>query len=102
MKKPRTRVFHARDRFARGFSNPWPVWPVDYDYVADVATDNPDVAMKMTQSGEEFWQSNRNVRAYRPARRSTSPGDVFILPDGYILFVSNFGFDVIGMADLSE
>ena len=52
MKKPRTRVFHARDRFARGFENPWPVWPVDYDYVAGRRDGQP----RRSHEGDAEWR----------------------------------------------
>ena len=102
MKKPRTRVFHARDQFTRRAGHPWPVWPVDYEYVADVETDDPDVAMKATQNVEGSWRFNENVRAYSLIVRSTSTGDILILPDGYVLFVSAVGFEVIGIPDWSD
>jgi len=63
-----TKVWHAKKMGVGEF-------PADYEMVAVVETDSPDVAFELTNTIECPWWENAGVQAQKKTR-STSMGDV--------------------------
>ena len=57
------------------------IWPEEYAKVAEVDTDQLEVAFELTNTIHRPWWTNPGVRAVKPTR-STSVGDVLVTPDG--------------------
>ena len=92
----RSRVFHAvrtdfrtvdrsRARFLEGFR-----------LVADVETTSLDEAFLLTNTMDNAWWANEKVYAYRAPCRSTSVGDVIVLPGGRAYLIMQFGYCNLG------
>lgn len=76
-----SQVFHAiRPTF--GFSAclglPEPQFPVDFELVAEVDTDNVDEAFRLTNHIDQSWYENEGVKTIKKSR-STSVGDIVVV-----------------------
>ena len=93
-----TKVYHALDpTFGWGDSDP--AWPDGYVLVADVSVDDPDMAYELTNTIDNYWWENDKVdqNFVGDGCRSTSVGDVLVMPDGRVLRCASFGW-----ADISN
>lgn len=63
-----------------------------YQKVADVFTDNLDVAFEKTNHIDKSWQENEEVNAVVSKARSTSVGDLMVR-DEEVFVVSSIGFE---------
>lgn len=86
------RVFHAVS-----FSLPCPENPLvgalmDYALVAEVETPDMHRAFCLTNNTDEVWTLNPGVRAFVESCRSTSVGDVIVMPDDEAYLVMSVGF----------
>jgi hypothetical protein len=72
-------------------------WPKDYDHVATVDTEDKERAFELTNSIDKAWQFNSGVTCpsgrWRVGYRSTSVGDVIVMPDGAALLCAGCGWD---------
>lgn len=82
-------------------------WPDDYKLVAEVDTDDKDVAFEKTNHTDHDWTSNPGVTPITDGvtnvfhqHRSTSVGDVMQLETGRLWRVENIGW--LQLADGSE
>lgn len=66
----------------------------DLTLVAEVDTDNLDVAYTLTNSIDEYWWDNDGVDAIVTHTRSTSCGDVMNVGDDWYI-VASVGFEKI-------
>ena len=99
-KKKTTKVFHVRSFYARlvairGDYEPCAVFPDDYRLVAEVETNSVSQAWLLTNDVGCDWWLNDEVTAYVTPCRSTSVGDVLVLPDGKTLRICGRGFERI-------
>ena len=68
----------------------FPEFANDFNYVAEVDTNNKDNAYILTNSINSYWGDNKKVEAYGK-NRSTSVGDVMVTEDGiYAVGMSGF------------
>lgn len=85
------RVFHAVS-----FSLPCPENPLAgalaYALVAEVETTDMHRAFGLTNNTDEVWTLNPGVRAFVESCRSTSVGDVIVMPDDEAYLVLSVGF----------
>ena len=88
----KTKVFHAVPFRSRLVGDPWALFPEDYQLVAEVNTDNVDEAYYRTNDLGEGWWLDERVTAHVAPCRSTSVGDVLVLPDGKALRVCRLGY----------
>jgi hypothetical protein len=73
-----------------------PVFPGDYTMVAVVEGDDENKAYELTNHLECPWWENTGVTLIgEPKHRSTSVGDVVVMPDGRVLRVENAGWKLI-------
>lgn len=63
-----------------------------YQKVADVFTDDLELAFEKTNHINKSWQENKDVHALTGKARSTSVGDLFI-KDNEVFLVSSIGFE---------
>ena len=91
-------VWHARNNnfFPLEMGLPQPPWPDDFEKVATVATDSLDIAYQKTNHIFRAWQENEEVIDSVEKARSTSCGDVLLLPDGKAMRVAGTGFCEVG------
>jgi hypothetical protein len=80
------KVWHT-DRFTGGFGQVQVTFPLDYTLVAEVDTDSPDEAFRLTNAIEQPWHLNEEVRLTGEPTRSTSVGDVIVADDNKTLFL---------------
>jgi hypothetical protein len=89
-------VFHAKHpNFAGSYMwdiQPPPPWPTDFEQVALVLTEDINKAYEWTNHLDSPWQENVRVKALTDRARSSSVGDVFVLPDGKAMRVDSCGF----------
>lgn len=89
-------VWHAKHpNFAGSYmwdTQPPPPWPSDFEQVALVVTSDINRAWEATNHIDHAWQENPDVKALKTKARSSSVGDVFVLPGGKALRVDSFGF----------
>jgi hypothetical protein len=89
-------VWHAKHpNFAGSYMwdiQPPPPWPQDFEQVALVLTESIDHAYRQTNHIESAWQTNTDVKALKGRARSSSVGDVFVLPGGKAMRVDSIGF----------
>jgi hypothetical protein len=91
-------VFHATA--LRSFSEPFAEFtPENFTHVADVDTDDLEVAYDMTQSVDAPWTKNPGVTTPKmyPHYRSSSVGDVFVDADGKAHRVDRTGFTPVSV-----
>tara|TARA_Y100000310_G_scaffold287446_1_gene312370 strand:+ start:114 stop:725 length:612 start_codon:yes stop_codon:yes gene_type:complete len=69
-----------------------PLWPHDFAQVAWVITEHLEHAWQQTNHISGPWQENEDVRALTDRARSSSVGDVFVLPGGKAMRVAGCGF----------
>ena len=63
----------------------------DFEYVADVESNNMDDAYRLTNSIEFYWGDNEEVEEHGSRHRSTSVGDILVCEDGiYAVAMSGF------------
>ena len=88
-------VAHAKKS---NFGFPRPVYPADFEVVAlvevpDGTVPNPDQAYQLTNHIDKPWWENAAVTLVGAANhRSTSVGDLVVMPDGKILRCENLGW----------
>lgn len=63
-----------------------------YEKVADVFSDDLDVAFEKTNHIDKSWQENKEVYSLKNKARSTSVGDLFIR-ENEVFLVSAVGFE---------
>ena len=94
-------VWHARNNsflpVETGF--PQPTWPSDFEKVATVATTSLDEAFQKTNHIFRPWTENEEVVESIEKPRSTSCGDVLVLPDGRAMRVAGQGFCEVGQEE---
>lgn len=66
----------------------------DFEYVADVDTNDMNEAYQLTNSIEWYWGENEGVEEYGEKHRSTSVGDIFVCEDG-VYAVAMTGFKLL-------
>jgi hypothetical protein len=95
MSDSKTKVYHAIEP-TFGFG-PIPAWPDEYVMVAEVDSDEPDAVYELTNTTNHLWWENLGVHPAFVGEgvRSTSVGDVLIMPDGKILQCADIGWDNI-------
>lgn len=90
--RAKTRVFHAVERTYKSVYRPDVLCPDEYVLVAEVETSDPNEAFALTNTGDQVWWLNIGVHACVVPCRSTSVGDIIVLPDGEALAVEPIGF----------
>ena len=75
---------------------PQPPWPSDFTRVATVQTDDINEAWQKTNHVFHPWGENEGVTAHQEEVRSSSCGDVFVLPDGKAMRTGGNGFCEVG------
>ena len=68
-----------------------------YRLVAEVETDDVDEAFHLTNSYDNVWWTNEKVQAHVVPCRSTSVGDVIILPSNEAFLITRTGFRSVGL-----
>jgi len=92
-----TLVYHVvRPRF-RSPDNPFAPIPAAFELVAEIETDDLEEAFRLTNSEEQEWWFNDRVFARTDPCRSTSVGDVIVLPDGEAFIVNSWGYRPLGI-----
>ena len=91
-RKEKMKVFHAVPYIPARFATRWASFPEEFRLVAEVETDSLDEAFGLTQNGPDAWWLGDKVTAYVSSCRSTSVGDVFVLPNGKSYRVLDRGF----------
>ena len=88
-----TQVFHAEPPNFFGAD----VALDTYTHVADVVTDNEDIAFERTNTIWNEWWRNEDVDPQFLGRgcRSTSVGDIVVLPNGKVLRCASTGWEVL-------
>jgi len=97
-------VMHLdRNAFTEFTRNQWlpnkppPAWPENYSAVALVGGDDVDLAYRLTNHICAPWPDNEGVAAIGPhEHRSTSAGDVVVMPDGRVLRCERAGWEQLG------
>ena len=94
---PPASVYHAMNptfmplEISDDFSQP--PWPDDFKLVARMHTNDPNTLWHLTNHIESNWCENEDLECVgEPTHRSSSVGDVFVMPDGRILRVAGNGF----------
>jgi len=94
-----TLVYHAVNYpLAIGISIEEECLTAQYDLVAGVFTENPEVAFTATQHLPTESYDGPKAFAYVKEYRSTSVGDVVVTPDGQAYLCLNFGWKAIKSA----
>ena len=88
----KTMVFHAVPYIPARFATRWASFPEEFKLVAKVETDSLDEAFRLTNTGEQLWWLGDKVTPYVSSCRSTSVGDVIVLPNGKSYRVLDRGF----------
>ena len=88
----KTKVYHAVPFRPWLFGDSRALFPEDYQLVAEVKTDDVDDAYYSTNDLGNDWWLNEGVTAHVVPCRSTSIGDVLVLPDGKRFRVHPRGF----------
>lgn len=90
------RVYHARPEFqAPSGDGPSTFFRCFYEFVAKVEGDDSDEAFRLTNHIDRDWTENPGVQAAPGRHRSTSVGDVLVMPDGRHLYIAAVGFKEI-------
>ena len=63
-----------------------------YALVAEIETDDPQIAFDLTNNIDKDWTLNPSIRAFVDSCRSTSVGDMIVTPDGEAYLVLPVGF----------
>ena len=89
----RTKVYHATKPNFRSNGNLSKRSGIRFQLVADVETDDLNLAFRLTNDVGWNWWLNPEVSAYVKPCRSTSVGDVIVLPNGeaYVVLACGFG-----------
>lgn len=86
------KVFHETEpKFGMGSS----AWPDGFTHVADVDTDDLEVAYGLTNHVVGAWTANKEVTPHGTKFRSTSVGDRMQTEDGKLWQVDDFGFSEV-------
>ena len=93
------KVYHAKEpNFGMPAISPNPKFPEGYELVAEIpvpdtmlGTEQLDFIFHMTNSIDEHWSLNRQVKALKYDARSTSVGDIVEL-NGIIWICANVGW----------
>ena len=88
----KTKVYHAVPFRPWLSGDPRAMFPEDYQLVAEVDTNDVDEAYYLTNDVDTKWWINERVTAHVVPCRSTSVGDVLVLPDGRGLRVHSRGY----------
>ena len=78
----KAKVYHATVDIPTSFLTRWASFPEEYELVAEVNTDSLDEAFQLTNTTDVEWWFYLGVTAYVSPCRSTSVGDVIVLPNG--------------------
>ena len=89
----RTKVYHVTTPNFRSNGNLSKHASGKFELVADVDTDDLNLAFRLTNDVGWNWWLNPEVSAYVKPCRSTSVGDVIVLPDGEAYVVLAAGFE---------
>lgn len=96
------KVWHVSEEFMNRTGSAFglgqtPKFPVDYEHVANVQTDNAEAAFQLTNHIDVPWWENEGVEKIGATeRRSTSVGDVLETRDG------TFRCEMVGWTKISE
>ena len=74
-------------------------WPKDYIQVATVDTADKERAFELTNHIDHPWHDNKGVTCHGGPHRSTSVGDVVVLPDGTALLCARIGWEELAPAN---
>lgn len=103
-------VWHAKNPTFRSYPKEGstecaPCFPDDYEKVADVTTAYPEMDEKLlglelvfglTQNKDASWAENKDVVWSKSDRlRSTSVGDVIVMPNGKRMYCEPVGWKII-------
>ena len=91
--KRKTKVYHEQD-YNPGLTRER-VFPRDYILVAEVETNSLDVAFERTNTINRVWHENEGVTVHQ-VTRSTSVGDVVVLPNGKAHLCRVIGWKLLG------
>lgn len=86
------RVFHAVNFILPDPENPLAGALTAYALVAEVETTDVEMAFQLTNHIDEDWTLNPGVRAFVQSCRSTSVGDMIVMPDDEAYLVLPIGF----------
>ena len=91
-------VYHANhaNYFPAETGIPQPPWPHDFRKVGVVETDDINLAYQQTNHITRSWQENEEIVESVESARSSSCGDVFVLPGGTAMRVAGKGFVEVG------
>jgi len=95
----KTRVYHAVGGNFRSARDPWAWCPSGFELVAELETEDLDKVFRLTNDCGEDWWLNKGVTAFVVPSRSTSVGDVIVLPNGQGYTVEPIGFRPVGNLD---
>lgn len=76
-----TKVYHAINP-TFGFGATKHKFPEDFKFVAEINSDNLDDIYNRTQNAFDSWVKGDGVISIEDSARSTSIGDVIVLPNG--------------------
>ena len=93
----KAKVYHAVWPGFHSGDNLFGQCPDGYQLVAEVETESLDDAFRLTNDVDGHWWLNAGVSARRIPCRSTSVGDVIVLPDGEPFVVLRCGFQPADM-----
>ncbi len=92
----------TREAFRQWMQDMWlpnatpPAYPDNYTTVAVVEGEDVETAYRLTNHIDHPWWENAGVTLVGdPEHRSTSPGDVVVMPCGQILRCENAGWAVV-------
>jgi hypothetical protein len=69
-----------------------------YIHVADVDTDDLEIAFEKTNTIDMYWWDNPEVKAYKTNTRSTSVGDILV-QGGVVKVVADMGFKNLNITE---
>lgn len=83
-----------------GFGTEDRVWPDDFDVIATVQSEDPDIVYEATNTIDHPWWDNEIATCLKPGgARSTSVGDVVVNSKDEVFIVLPVGWKKIGTAD---
>lgn len=85
------KVYHSKT-LTNPFAEVNPIFPIDYNKVADIETKDLNEAYELSNSINSPWLFNNKVKSDLLVCRSTSVGDVIEDNDGNFFMVDMIGF----------
>lgn len=96
-------IYHLQNALFRGFDLPQVIYNKNcYNKVAEISTDDVDLAYELSQSTNSTWTNNPQVAWTSDAKlRSTSVGDIIII-DNIQYLCKNVGWSRVEVVGLEE